>query len=184
MSWHFQSPSILLVNQRIHANIKDMLCITGSWHYTDVTMSPMASQITSLGIVYSTVYSGADQRKHQSSASLAFVRRIHRGPVNSPHKRPQTRKFFSFDDVIMDGVRWGWDPSITSQSRKRPVMQKVPPWGNVVMCQPTDWVANSIKNFRSVTLTTHKFYRSGWLISTCILKINPNRPISKKLGLW
>ena len=61
----------------------------------------MASQITNLGIVYSTVYQVADQRKHQSSASLAFVRRIHRGPVNSPHKRPVTRKMFSFDDVIM-----------------------------------------------------------------------------------
>ena len=71
------------------------------FHYTDVTMSPMASQITSLGIVYSTVYSDADQRKHQSSASLTFVRRIHRGPVNSPHKRPVTRKRFPFDDVIM-----------------------------------------------------------------------------------
>ena len=70
-------------------------------HYTDVTMSPMASQITSLGIVYSTVYWGADQRKHHNSASLAFVWRIHRGPVNSPHKRPVTRKMFSFDDVIM-----------------------------------------------------------------------------------
>ena len=56
-------------------------------HYTDVTMSPTASQITSLGIVYSTVYSGADQRKHQSSASLAFAWGIHRGPVNSPHKK-------------------------------------------------------------------------------------------------
>ena len=42
-------------------------------HYNDVIMSAMASQITSLTIVYSTVYSGADQRKHQSSASLAFV---------------------------------------------------------------------------------------------------------------
>ena len=72
-------------------------------HYNDVTMSPMASQITSLTFVYSTVYSGLDQRKHQSSASLAFVRRIHRGPVNSPQKRPVTRKMFSFDDVIM----WG-----------------------------------------------------------------------------
>ena len=41
------------------------------------------------------------QRKHQSSASLAFVRRIHRGPVNSPHKGPVTRKMFPFDDVIM-----------------------------------------------------------------------------------
>ena len=43
-------------------------------HYEDVIMSTMASQITSLKIVYSTVYSGADQRKHQSSASLALVR--------------------------------------------------------------------------------------------------------------
>ena len=47
-------------------------------HYTDVTMTTMASQITSLTVVYSTVYSDADQRKHQSSASLAFVWGIHR----------------------------------------------------------------------------------------------------------
>ena len=70
-------------------------------HYTDVIMSSIASQITSLTIVYSAVYSGADQRKHQSSASLVFVLGIHRGPVNSPHKRPVTRKMFPFDDVIM-----------------------------------------------------------------------------------
>ena len=56
---------------------------------------------TSLTSVYSTVYSGADQSKHQSSASLAFVWGIHRGPVNSPHKWPVTRKMFPFDDVIM-----------------------------------------------------------------------------------
>ena len=55
-------------------------------HYGDVIMGTIASQITSFAIVYSTVYSGADQRKHQSSASLAFVRGIHRIPVNSPHK--------------------------------------------------------------------------------------------------
>ena len=47
------------------------------------------------------VCSGADQRKHQSSASLAFVRGIHRSPVNSAHKGPVTRKMFPFDDVIM-----------------------------------------------------------------------------------
>ena len=64
-------------------------------------MSRMASQITSFTIVYSTVYSGADQSKHQSSASLAFVWGIHRGLVNSPHKWPVTRKMFPFDDVIM-----------------------------------------------------------------------------------
>ena len=64
-------------------------------------MGAIASQISSLTIVYSTVYSDADQRKHQSSASLAFVRGIHRGPVNSPHKWPVTRKMFPFNDVIM-----------------------------------------------------------------------------------
>ena len=64
-------------------------------------MSAMSSLITSLTIVYSNVYSGADQRKHQSSASLAFVRVIHWWPVNSPHKGPVTRKMFPFDDVIM-----------------------------------------------------------------------------------
>ena len=73
-----------------------------SWvHYCDVIIGAVASQITSLTIVYSTVYSDADQRKHQSSASLAFVWGIRRGPVNSPHKWPVTRKMSPFDDVIM-----------------------------------------------------------------------------------
>ena len=48
-----------------------------------------------------TVCSGADQRKHQSCASLTFVRGINRSPVNSPHKGPVTRKIFLFHDVIM-----------------------------------------------------------------------------------
>ena len=65
-------------------------------------MGTMASQITSLTVVYSIVYSDADQRKHQGSASLTFVRGIHRRPVNSPHKWPVTRKMFPFDDVIME----------------------------------------------------------------------------------
>ena len=70
-------------------------------HYNDVIMGEIASQITSLTIVYSIVYSVADQRKHQRSVTLAFVRGIHRGPVNSPQKWPVTRKMFPFDDVIM-----------------------------------------------------------------------------------
>ena len=70
-------------------------------HYDDVIMSTIASQITSLTIVYSSIYSGADQSKHQSSASLALMWGIHRGPVNSPHKWPVTRKMFPFDYVIM-----------------------------------------------------------------------------------
>ena len=64
-------------------------------------MGMMASQITSLTNVYSAVYSDADRRKHQSSASLAFVRGIHRWPVNSLHKGPVMRKMFPFDDVLM-----------------------------------------------------------------------------------
>ena len=64
-------------------------------------MSAMASEIMSIMIVYSIVYSGADRRKHQRSKSLAFVRGIHRWPVNSPHKEPVTRNMFPFDDVIM-----------------------------------------------------------------------------------
>ena len=71
------------------------------FHYNDVIMSSMASQIPSLMIVYSAVYSGADQRKHQSSTSLAFVRGIHRGPVNSTHKGPVMQKMFPFGDIIM-----------------------------------------------------------------------------------
>ena len=70
-------------------------------HYTDAIMGTVASQVTSLTILYTTLYSDADQSKHQSSASLAFVWGIHRGPVNSPHKWPVTRKMFPFDDVIM-----------------------------------------------------------------------------------
>ena len=57
-------------------------------------MGAMASRITSLTTVYSKVYSGAEERKYQSSASLAFVRGLHRGPVNSPYKGPVTRKIF------------------------------------------------------------------------------------------
>ena len=72
-------------------------------NYNDVIMGVIALQITSLRIVYSTVYSSADQRKHQSSRSLAFVQGIHRWPVDSPHKWPVMRKMFPFDDVIMYG---------------------------------------------------------------------------------
>ena len=93
------------------------LIYLNQFHYSDVRMGSMASQTTSLTIVYTTIYSGADQRKHQSSAPLAFVRGIHRGPMNSPHKWPVTRKMFPFDYVIMyckpshfcghDDSQWG-----------------------------------------------------------------------------
>ena len=78
-------------------------------------MGSIASQITSLTIVYSSVYSAQDQRKHQSSASLAFVRGIHRRPVNSPHKGPVTRKMFPFDNVIMGGARYASIPATPAE---------------------------------------------------------------------
>ena len=70
-------------------------------HYSDIIMGTMTFQITGVLMVCLIVCSGTDQGKHQSSASLAFVRGIHRWLVNSPHKGPVTRKMFPFDDVIM-----------------------------------------------------------------------------------
>ena len=97
------NPATLKVRatQRGNSNESSSTGDIGIWHHNDVTMGTIASQTTSLTIVYSTVYSYADQRKHQSSASLAFVRGIHRGPVNSLYKWPVTRKMFPFGDVIM-----------------------------------------------------------------------------------
>ena len=78
------------------------LCIHWpTFHYHDVIMGAIGSHITSLAIVYSTIYWVADKKKLESPASLAFVRGIHRWPVNSKHKGPVTRKMFPLDDVIM-----------------------------------------------------------------------------------
>ena len=85
----------------VHSSTVPVHIVSKMIHYNDVIVSTITSQITSLTIVYSIVYSSADQSKHQSSALLAFVRGIHRRPVNSPHKGPVTRKMFPFDDVIM-----------------------------------------------------------------------------------
>ena len=74
----------------------------GKWyHYDGIIMGTMEYEITSLKSVYSNVYSGADQSKHQSSATLAFVWWIQRGPGNSLRKWPVTQKMFPFDDVTM-----------------------------------------------------------------------------------
>ena len=71
-------------------------------HYSDIIVSVMASQITGV----STVCSGADQGKHQSSESLAFVSGIHRLLANSPQKEPVMLKMFSFDEIIMHWQYW------------------------------------------------------------------------------
>ena len=79
---------------------KYYLKIKHTW-YNDVIMSVLASQITSISTVCSFVCSGVHKRKHQNSASLAFVRVIHLWPMDSPRKGPVTRKMFPFDHVIM-----------------------------------------------------------------------------------
>ena len=83
------------------AELANRYLLMHRFHYNDVIMGAITTQINSLTIVYSIIYSDADQRKHQSSASLAFVRGIHRGPVNSPDKWPVTRKMFPFNDVFV-----------------------------------------------------------------------------------
>ena len=86
-----------------HAKTSAGAVMTKVWsvHYSDVIISAGATQATGVSIVYSTVCSGADQRKHQSSTSLAFMWGIQRWPVNSLHKGQVTREVFPFDDVIM-----------------------------------------------------------------------------------
>ena len=74
-------------------NIGVDITMTSKW--ARWRLKPSASRLL-------TVYSDVDELKHQSSASLPFGRGIHRGPVNSPHKWPVTRKMFPFHNVIMD----------------------------------------------------------------------------------
>ena len=103
---------------------------TALQHNITLTMSAIASQITSPAIVCSTVYSGADQRKHQSSASLAFAWGIHRRPVNSPDKWSVTRKMFQFDDMIMHlfgllHICFRWPYSIIHECRDHGEFQEL-----------------------------------------------------------
>ena len=90
-------------------------------HYNDVIMGAIASQITSLTIVYSSVYSGAGQSKHQIPRDWPLWG-IHRGPVNSPHKWPVTRKMFPFDDVIMDNLYYTFNVTDPSTSVSKPTL--------------------------------------------------------------
>ena len=89
------------INDEVPRHRLDRTQIRWAKHYNDVIMGTITSRITGVSIVYSTACSAADERKHESSAALAFVRGIHRWPVNSPHNWPVTRKMVPFDDVIM-----------------------------------------------------------------------------------
>ena len=110
--------------------------------YNDVVVGAIASRITSLTIVISTVYLDTDQRKHQSSASLAFVRGIYPKPVNSPHKWPVTRKMFPFDDIIIEMAH-----DFTTKSTRKPKLHNF-------ACDQRRWVYHDpvllVNPFRSL----------------------------------
>ena len=99
-------------------------------------MGAMASQITSVTIAYSNAYSGADQRKHRSLASLAFVRGIHRWPVNSLHKWTITRKMFPFNDVIMSRIAVSIVPGVISILMSIPLLN----FRMYILCGPTKFM--------------------------------------------
>ena len=88
------SVNLLFKSNRLPRFLSDLSDIwleyAQQYNYNDVIMNAIASQITSPTIVYSTVYSVTDQRKYRSSGSRAFVRRIHRWQMNSPHMASKT----------------------------------------------------------------------------------------------
>ena len=133
-------------------------------------MGAIASQITgSLTIVYSIVNSGADQRKHQSSASLAFVWGIHRRPVNFPHKWPVTRKKFPFDDVIMS-TPW--------RCAKRNMIYIALKWRHdmeMLSVLPTlcEWNPPVIKSNERATSWLHGYFSRKWRTPTLFPVIFP-----------
>ena len=155
-------------------------------YYSGVMMGVMAFQITSLTIVYSTVDSGTDERKHQSSASLAFVRGIHRWPVNSPDKWPVTRKMFPFDDVTMISV------AITGPLCTEPAKRSRFSFNQSVSVISVVWINNlsprldSNPILRQLAFVLHIFPFAGDIISTWLVDANMNRSHATKwsLGLY
>ena len=142
-------------------------------HYGDVKMDAIASQITNLTIFCSTVYADANQRKHQSSASLAFVWGIHRGPVNSTPKWPVTRKMFPFDDIIMNGITavlykaiyitfrcvyWHW-----GNNTNAPVPVKHP-WKL--------WVKGPIRTYGTITMKRAAIKQRAFVFGHTVLSYN------------
>ena len=124
-------------------------------------MSVMASEITGVSIVYSIICSGADQRIHESSASLAIVRGIHRWPVNSPHTRPVTRKMLPLNEVIM--------------SRGLPCLFK-PQWVTCPVTPLTNSIwAHSCNLTNSLHHSLYSFYTcyDSWAVVVCA-NLGPN----------
>ena len=127
-------------------NLHELTDLDSFRHYSDAIMSAMAYLITGVSIVYSTVCPGVDQIKHQSSASLSFVMRIHQWPVNSPHKGPVTQKMFPFDNLIMNISSAGFFIHICRIFRFR-LRLMIPPywkWQYKFWHRRQDWHKNKI----------------------------------------
>ena len=170
VQWWIMDKSMLCPNKSFfHTDLKHFRQLSHSWErYNNVIMGAIASQVTSHTIVYSTVYSDADQIKHQSSVSLAFVRGIHRGPVNSPHKWPETQKMSSVHDVIM---------KIIDRVIKAPhcILYAMP---HYLVRSPHLWWA-SLHGGRVSCIIQQKYYSAicvwwGWMINS---RLWPNNPL-------
>ena len=170
----------LSLSHRFQAGILMHITLLNSVsHHGDVIMGAMASRISSLAFVCTTVYSGADQRQHQSSASQAFVLGIHRGPVNSPHKRPVTRKMSQFDDVIMNLSNTIWINNYIHYKVWDEIIYPFPNFigGTVEVC---GWISNFIPHFTVCVITylcwvlikccTWGFYIGFWGAMSATLK--------------
>ena len=95
-------------------------------HYSDVIISAMSSEIIGVSMLYPPACSAPDQRMYQSSASFAFVRVIHRCPVDSPHKGPITRKIIPLHDVIMRrGELWHDYSNRRKKNRKNEIFIRI-----------------------------------------------------------
>ena len=162
--------SILSISSRIHWHRGNHKI-----HYNDVIMSVMASQITSASIIYSTVCSRADQRKHQSSASLAFVRGIHRWPVNSPHKGPV--RIIDPQGLPENCIKLSWLYSWMKQKCLRRWSEKgflyIDSYHSVKHIW--NWMRTILLPVASATVLNH--------MSTCVLKpigLNNERQVAEK----
>ena len=167
---------IVCLNEYCSRFVQCIFCCgyTNPFHYNDVIMSALASQITSFAVVCSTVYSSSDQWKHQSSAPLAFVRGIHRWPVNSLLKGPVTRKINPLDDVIMISPVFSRITSLLpgNLTRYDIIAHMSMRWSWTITATSND--RHGVSNYRSVgclfislfILTTKKHQRSA-LLSLC-----------------
>ena len=132
-------------------------------------MGAITSQITSLTIVFSTIYSGTYKKNHQSSASLAFVRGIHRWPVNFPHKGPVTGKMFPFDDVLMDRsaqnstrpIDWLWPSEAINLSTLAQV------WLVAWRHQTITWTSVDWSSVRHFGIDWGHFHRNAQYLYLC-----------------